>query len=236
MKRALAALLCRCRMCVLSAAAEPDVYTLGDYQYTLLPDGTAEIVRYTGHDRAVVIPSALDGHPVVSIGESAFEWNAAAAPAAVTPARSEPPAAPKQDSAPSVRIPGTLSGLGLGDFMRRGSQGSKDPFETKTETAEAASYAGPEIITVPYGVTYIDSRAFYGCPATALILPESLTGIGSNAFAHSALTEITIPASVTGIGQDIFEGCADLTVFVFPGSFAERYCRRVGIPCLYAAQ
>ena len=234
MKRALSVLLCLCLLCALSAAAEPAVYTLGDYQYTLLPDGTAEIVRYTGHDRAVEIPSVLDGHPVVSIGDGAFEWNEAAAPAVKPPARSDPPAAPKQDSAPTVRIPSTLSGLG--DLFRRGSQGSKDPFETKTETVEAASYSGPEIITVPYGVSYIGERAFYGCPAAALILPESLTGIGSNAFAHSALTEITIPAGVTSIGQDIFEGCADLTVFVFPGSFAERYCKRTGIPCLYAAQ
>lgn len=42
------------------------------YQYTLFPDSSVEIRQYVGHDEAVNIPTALDEHLVISIGEEAF--------------------------------------------------------------------------------------------------------------------------------------------------------------------
>ena len=47
------------------------VYTSGDYKYTLSDEG-AEIVEYSGNDTSVTVPNDLDGHPVISIGTSAF--------------------------------------------------------------------------------------------------------------------------------------------------------------------
>lgn len=44
----------------------------GDYRYILLEDGTAEITRYNGKTPILVIPSTLDGHSVISIGDEAF--------------------------------------------------------------------------------------------------------------------------------------------------------------------
>ena len=57
-------------LCIVSAGAE----TYGDYEYTVLSDGTVEITDYTGDsDTELVIPSELDGKKVTSIGEAAFE-------------------------------------------------------------------------------------------------------------------------------------------------------------------
>ncbi len=42
------------------------------YRYTLDADGNAEIIYYIGEETEVVIPSALDGHPVTTIGDRAF--------------------------------------------------------------------------------------------------------------------------------------------------------------------
>ena len=70
----LAVLLLMLGLCFAAAAeeAEPTVYTSGDYKYILLPDGTAEITRYTGNAAELSMPDTLDGHSVTSIGEYAF--------------------------------------------------------------------------------------------------------------------------------------------------------------------
>lgn len=47
--------------------------TCGDYEYRILNDGTAEIVRYGGTDSDIVIPSMLDGIDVTSISATTFE-------------------------------------------------------------------------------------------------------------------------------------------------------------------
>lgn len=47
--------------------------TSGDFEYTVLDDGTAEITGYTGNATDLVIPSEIDGYTVTSIGVSAFE-------------------------------------------------------------------------------------------------------------------------------------------------------------------
>ncbi|SDB36726.1 Leucine rich repeat-containing protein [Ruminococcaceae bacterium FB2012] len=44
----------------------------GDFEYTVLDDGTAEITKYNGTDAKVDIPGEIDGKKVTSIGEFAF--------------------------------------------------------------------------------------------------------------------------------------------------------------------
>ncbi len=43
-----------------------------DYKYIILADGTIEIMDYSGSDTEVVIPSEINKHKVVSIGDKAF--------------------------------------------------------------------------------------------------------------------------------------------------------------------
>ena len=52
----------------MTASAQP----MNDYYYYLLPDDTAAITGYKGSDLDVVIPSDLDGYPVVRISDEAF--------------------------------------------------------------------------------------------------------------------------------------------------------------------
>ena len=47
--------------------------TSGDYEYTVLTDGTAEITKYTGTAADLTIPSTLNDITVTSIGRQAFE-------------------------------------------------------------------------------------------------------------------------------------------------------------------
>ena len=52
----------------------PEVHTCGDYEYIVLDDGTAEIVRFTDFDYEgeLVIPDTLDGIRITGIGDEAF--------------------------------------------------------------------------------------------------------------------------------------------------------------------
>ena len=58
-----------CMVCTVAAVAE----TSGDYEYTVLKDGTVKITKYGGNDADLTIPAALDGYVVSSIGDFAFQ-------------------------------------------------------------------------------------------------------------------------------------------------------------------
>ena len=58
---------------VLCAPFTVSAFTSGDYEYTILDDGTAGITKYEGYDIEIVIPSELNGYKVTSIGNYAFE-------------------------------------------------------------------------------------------------------------------------------------------------------------------
>lgn len=50
-------------------------------------------------------------------------------------------------------------------------------------------------VTIPEGITTLETQAFAGCPLTQITLPDSLTIIKGNAFSMcTALTELHIPA------------------------------------------
>ena len=79
MKKLLAVLLTMLIVLELCAPAMAEtastLYVSGDWQYTLLADGTVEITGYTGEERALRIPDKIDGRTVFSIGSKAFEGN-----------------------------------------------------------------------------------------------------------------------------------------------------------------
>ena len=59
----------------LLAVLRPTVYTAGDYQYTILKDGTAELASYTGKEKILEIPDVIDGYPLTGIGRKCFSGN-----------------------------------------------------------------------------------------------------------------------------------------------------------------
>ena len=68
-------------------------------------------------------------------------------------------------------------------------------------------------VTIPEGVTSIESYAFYGCNRLHHIsIPETVSTIGHDAFYKCvSLESIVIPTGVTSIGDNAFYGCYSLT-------------------------
>ena len=68
--------------------------------------------------------------------------------------------------------------------------------------------------------------------AISYTIPSGVTSIRDGAFCDcDSLTSITIPDSVTSIGDYVFDGdgCDDLTIYGYAGSYAETYAAENGI-------
>ena len=75
-------MLCLLFCCALRAPAS--AAKAGDFSYSLLEDGTAVITGYSGSEKELTIPAAVDGHPVSRIGADAF-WGSPTLRRAVIP-------------------------------------------------------------------------------------------------------------------------------------------------------
>lgn len=73
-KRLISVLLSVVMLFSITAGVDLSAYadTSGDYKYTVLEDGTAEITGYLGSGGNITIPSEIDGYTITSIGSYAF--------------------------------------------------------------------------------------------------------------------------------------------------------------------
>ena len=183
----------------------------------------------------LVIPSEINGHPVTSIGRSAFEGCTGLT---------------------SVTIPDSVTSIGDRVFYGCSGMTSVTIPDSVTSISSSAFYgcSGLTSVTIPDSVTSIGSSAFYGCSGlTSVTIPDSVTSIGGGAFSGcSGLTtlavnenndcyksvngllltkdgltlilvlgvngNVTILDSVTSIGSSAFEGCSGLTSVTIPDS------------------
>ena len=91
--------------------------------------------------------------------------------------------------------------------------------------------------TIPAGVSRIERETFSNCRSLAQItIPEGVTSIASGAFdLCKSLESIAIPRSVAEISPQAF-GRMRTTLIVYPGSYAEQFCRENGLKLEYAEQ
>ena len=75
-------------------------------------------------------------------------------------------------------------------------------------------------VTIPKGVTSIDSEAFRNCTKIKNVtIPSSVTIIGNCAFMDcSSLKSVIMENGVTNIGESAFNGCKSLTSVTIPNS------------------
>ena len=232
-----------CLMIPASAeeGAEEAVLESEGFRYRLLEDGTAEILKYTGKELDLVIPEALDGRPVTSIGEEAFYasrcgMKGLTIPATVTHIGS---CAFSMTDLAEIEIPAgvvsmednpfsycmslktiTVAGENPVFYVQDGVLFCREDHSLvcfpnlAAEPAEGAY----ETYTVPAGTEVIRGDAFGGVESLSeILLPDSLRVIGSQAFGFcQRLDSLTIPDSVTEIGDAAFDSCRYLVRVVLP--------------------
>ena len=89
------------------------------------------------------------------------------------------------------------------------------------------------VLTLPAALTTIQSEAFCGTAANAVVIPSGVKCIESRAFADSAkLMYVNIPESVTSIASDAFAGSEHVTVICLEGGNVERWTTQNGLDCM----
>lgn len=73
-------------------------------------------------------------------------------------------------------------------------------------------------VTIPQGVTSIESGAFYSCDnLKSIVIPEGVTEIGSSTFNYCyRLESVTLPGTLVTIGEFAFSYCESLENIVIP--------------------
>ena len=209
-------------LCTIAAGAE----TYGNFEYSVLSDGTVYISNYNGSAEKVDIPKKIDGKSVTCIGAYAFDYcsniTSVTIPDSVTSISQF--AFVNCENLTDVTIPDSVMGIDDWAFCGCTSLKSITIPNSVTEIGDGAFNGCTSLksITIPNSVTEIGDGAFYGCTSlTSITIPNSVTSIGGNAFSDcTSLTGITIPESVTSIGGRAFENCTNLTSVTIPGSVA----------------
>ena len=149
----------------------------------------------------MAIPDTIDGNPVTSIGNNAFE-NCA--------------------SLTAIEIPDTVTSIGIGAFRNCTSLTSITIPNGVTSIAVQALFGCSSLTNITLGecVTSIGSSAFATCTSLAdITIPDGVTSIGRSAFSVcTSLTDITIPASLTSLGDFAFYRCFSLASITFRGA------------------
>ena len=161
---------------------------------------TGTITKYVESDKVVVIPSKINGVPVETIDNTAFQNSAVTSvtiPDSVTAIYSGAFANCSQLT--NISIPNSVTFIGFSTFEHCTSLKS---------------------ITLPSSLNSISEALFFGCSQlTTIHIPDSVSSIQSYAFYHCGnLETIRIPVSVTSIGNNAFADCPSLMTVTYPGS------------------
>lgn len=210
------------------------------YSYAVT-NGAISITKYNGNRSTLIIPSTLDGLPVVNIGDDAFGWcnsltdvvipnsvtnignisfrwcvnltNIALSTNIVSIGNGAFHYCRKLNS---ITIPSSVVELGGNIFQNCESL-------TNAIISDGVSRIGAAMflwclnlshVEIPPSVTSISAAAFQGCSQLKDIhIPESVVSIDSQAFFRSGVTNVVIPNSVVWMGSSMFSSCTNLISF-----------------------
>ena len=205
------------------------------YTYSLDDSDNATITSYKGSATSLVIPSKLDNHSVVAIGDGSFKGNAllttVVIPDSVT--RIEQSAFQSCINLGSVRLSEKIEYMGgyafgycnnLQDVVIPKSLRSVGEMTSHTE-GFYVPYGGPfalcgslRHVTIEDGLTSIPDYLFFKCTGLVDIqIPDTVTQIGQSAFQQcSNLQSVHMSKNVEYIGGFAFGYCNNLTSISIP--------------------
>ena len=165
--------------------------TSGEFEYENY-DGSLWITRYTGSEVNLVVPSSINGIPVVGISERFYHC----------------------PSLRSVVLQEGISEMSMMIFWQCTALTSVTLPDSIGTIPDWAFFNCTSLTSISFGknVTRIGHEAFYNCSSlTSITIPENVSSIGYSAFQGcSKLTQVSIPSKVNDIGSAPFAYCSDL--------------------------
>ena len=170
----------------------------GFYQYEAIDDDSVRIIKYTGGEITVNIPSKLDGKNVIEIGNNAF----------------------REGLMTYVNIPDTIVSIGFGAFYNCDSL--EEIIIPNSVKEINSSWGGNETfghcdnlkkIVIGNGIKKIGTDCFRDCMKlkTVVISDKAEFDIGEGTFRNcEQLESINIPRTVSEIGDKTFYNCISL--------------------------
>ncbi len=174
-------------------------------------------VTSTNAPTDVIIPSTIEGKPVTSIGEYAFNGRNLTSVVIPNSVTSIGNWAFSDNQLTSIVIPNSVTSIGNYAF-------SDNPL-TSVIIPNTVTYLGWWVFaynqlisaTISNNIAYIDEGVFCNNQLTSVIIPNNITAIVYSAFYGNQLTSVTIPNSVTSISESAFT-YNQLTSMVIPSS------------------
>ncbi len=164
-----------------------------DWEGKLYSDGTAEITKYTGSDKDVVIPSTIEGHTVTSLEQEVFY---------------------KNTTVETIHIPATVIHMGHpGDVVITTFDGTKSLRSITVEEGNPVYFSRDGVLfryAADDGKPMIE-RYPENKPGETYIIPRDIDAVG-DFYQPKNLRKIVIPDTVSFIGISAFTGLSDATI------------------------
>ena len=183
------------------------------YTYSTDDDGNATITGYNGKASGLVIPSTIDGHTVVAIGDNVFKNNS---------------------RLKAVIIPDTVTEIGENAFDGSNLQTVSIPDSVaKIEMYAFCGCKGLTEVKLPAGLKELGGMAFGECSGlTEITIPKSLTTAYSSPYGNRGgpfgycenLTTVIFEDGITKVPAYLFRYCTGKIQTVIPDGVTEIGC------------
>lgn len=208
-----------CFFCTQRASAETD----GEWQYSIMADGTAEITGYIGTSSSITVPAKVNNKvvsTVTALCTNNFKSRITAVTLSAGIRNISTSALSDYVNLERVSLPDTLTTIGTTAFYGCTSLAAVTVPASVSSIGDAAFANCTSLLSANLTciATNIPSRLFDGCVSLSTVtLPAYIDSIGSDAFSGCrSLKSISIPDGVKTIGSSAFIGCTSLASAKLP--------------------
>ncbi|MBE6354334.1 leucine-rich repeat domain-containing protein [Treponema sp.] len=179
-----------------------------EFELELTEDGNGvNITKYKGESPYVVIPSQIQGLPVVGISRIGFnDIKSVTIPRGVKTIGEK--AFEGHTELTQVTLPEGLESIGRGAFV---------------DCRNLESVKLPSTLKIIGAMAFSTEYADYTMSLASINLPDGLEFIGAQAFRKTALTSVSLPKSLNWLGSGAFEKCDNLSKINIPSGLALHY-------------
>jgi len=205
-----------------------------DFTYTQ-KNNQITITGYTGSETAIAIPSTINGYPVTSIANKAFQDNTSLISASIPEGVISIGYGAFQGclALETVNIPSTVTAVGTKDSYYGGAFENCSSLSNLTFAAgKQEAYIGAKEfsgckslrkVTIPGNYIYIGDNAFNGCllldsfTLEKNTLTNTMQSINNKVFYNcEKLKTVSLPTTLKSIGNETFYNCALIRNIVIP--------------------